>query len=450
MLDQFRQYITSVYTWQPTDRVLLAISGGVDSMVMMHLFREAKIEFGIAHMHFGLRGEESDRDSAFVREQAMLAGVPFYEKQVDTRSFAAENQLSIETAARALRYTWFEEIRASENYTLIATAHHAQDAAESMLMHLIRGTGLKGMTGITPVYGHVIRPLLFATRDAVLQYAIDNRIPFVEDSSNVDTTFRRNFVRHQILPACVEVNPAFISTMQQNARHFREGYMLMQERVDVLLRKWLRTHGAEVHMPVKPVMSHEAAETLLFAWLSPYGFNQHQIQDIMRSAGRSGNQFVSEHFRLITTQAHFILCHIEAAEVTAQYVDQDTHSISSGKWKLQLQVLDMSPHLRLHNNSKYIYFDADKLTWPLLVRAWKKGDYMYPFGLHKTSSNKPAKKKLSDLFTDAKYALTDKENALILCSGDHIVWVAGLRQDSRFTVTSHTKRVLRISVDEGI
>lgn len=448
MLERFRPYISDTCGIQPTDKVLLAVSGGVDSMVMLHFFRQAELSIGVAHMHFGLRGDESDRDAAFVREYCRAAGIEFHEQKVDTRHYAADHHMSIETAARHLRYTWLEEIRSSAGYDCIATAHHGDDAAESMLMHLIRGTGLKGMTGISPRRGNLIRPLLFSSRNAILQYAQENSIRFIEDSSNQEITYRRNFVRHQIIPACLEMNPGFVATMQSNARHFSEGFHLMQERIDQLLIKWVKPVGDELRMPIKPLLKHPAANTLLFAWLSPFGFNEQQCQQIVQGAGKSGNQYLSSNYRLVTTQTQFILCHLDSTSITTQLINSDCHRVAAGKWTLHFSVINMSPAINIEFGKSYVYFDADKLTWPLLIRAWKPGDYMYPLGMHKKDSHKPAKKKISDLFTDAKFALPDKENTALVCSGEHIIWAVGLRQDGRFAVTAKTKKVLRVTIQQ--
>lgn len=444
--ERFLEHHQADQLWFPGAKVLLAVSGGVDSMVMWDLFKRTDCVIGIAHMHFGLREKEADRDQLFVEEQAKVSLTPVYSTQRDTRAYAAAHGISIETAARALRYTWLESIRQQEGYDFIATGHHADDDAETMLMHLTRGTGVKGMGGIPVRNGHVIRPLLFATRQEIYTYARTHQIPFVEDSTNSDTQITRNHFRHAVIPQLEKINPAFTHTMQENAIHFREAAVLMQERVDQLLSKWVRQIGDTMHVLQKPLCAHPAAATLLYHWLGPYGFQAEQCKQILRAAGHSGKQFLSVDYRLITTRTEFILVHQEASAIQTQYIDTDVTSIHAGPFTLQFRTLPFASGMSLDTAADMAQFDLALLQWPLMIRPWQKGDYMYPYGVYKSGTNKPGKKKLSDLFTDAKYHLLDKERAVVLCSGEHILWVPGLRQDARFIVSKKTTKVLRVQV----
>jgi len=449
MLKQaFEHYIAKHALCQPGDTILLAVSGGMDSMAMWHLFQTSGYTFHIAHVHFGLRDTEADRDRYFVENHARSAVVPCHIRHVQTTAYAKEHKLSVEEAARNLRYEVLLAIAAEHGCNKIATAHHLNDQAETLLLNLTRGTGIKGMSGIPVINGKVIRPLLFAQREEIAAYCGQHGIEFIQDSTNEDMQFRRNYVRHQIIPAFERINPAFIKTMERNAAHFKAADHFAQIAIHKLLKKWIVRHHGDMQLPVKPLLHHPYTLTILYTWLSPYGFREDQCMQIADALLRPGKVFHTDLARLITGSRHLILCDNAAQDVQTLLLEKKQATIISGGVSMEISLIKNQPGLQVQNSAESVFFDADLLQWPLMLRGWCKGDYMYPAGLFKKDTGKPAKKKVSDIFTDAKWSLRDKEQAIILLSGEHIIWVLALRSDIRFQVSEHTKTVARFRLKE--
>lgn len=442
----FKAHLRSTGLCGPEDRLLLAVSGGLDSMAMWHLFRMAGFTLGVAHVHFELRDADADADQRFVEEAARSANTPFFTTRVATREYARQHKMSIEEAARILRYQWLEEIRAANGYTHICTAHHGDDQAETMLMHLVRGTGVKGLSGIPSVSQQVIRPLLFTDRAALSDYCREHNVPYREDATNADTDIRRNFIRHKVMPLLRELNPSLIQTMRENAERIKDAAELMQERSDALLHRWLTVKGDDIVLPIRRITHHKAGRSLLYHWLSAYGFNNDQCAQIWEAAGNSGRQFLSPTHRVVTTSSHFLLTGHPPTSTSMIHIDRDQGAVQFGKSVLHFELFRHAPGLSLHSAADTALFDAEKLQWPLTLRIWEKGDYLYPLGLTKPKSGKPGKKKVSDLLVDIKMSIPDKERTPVLLSGDHILWVAGVRQDGRFAVTGKTAQVLRVRI----
>lgn len=440
----FQAHLRSTGLCGPEDRLLLAVSGGLDSMAMWHLFRMSGFTVGVAHMHFQLRDTDADADQQFVEEAARASNTPFHTTRVSAREYARQHKLSIEEAARILRYQWLEDIRSANGYTHICTAHHGDDQAETMLMHLVRGTGVKGLSGIPLRSQQVIRPLLFTDRATLSAYCSEHQVQYREDATNADTDIRRNFIRHKVMPLLRELNPSLIQTMRENAERMGDAAGLMQERSDALLHRWLTVKGDDIQLPIKRITHHKAGRSLLYHWLSAYGFNNDQCAQIWEAAGNSGRQFLSATHRLVTTGSHFLLTGHQPSAISMVYIDQEQRAVQFGKSVLHFEILRHAPGLSVHTSPDTALFDAEKLQWPLTLRIWEKGDYLYPLGLTKPKSGKPGKKKVSDLLVDIKMSIPDKERTPVLMSGDQIIWVAGVRQDGRFAVTGKTTRILRV------
>lgn len=427
-------------------RILLAVSGGVDSVVMTYLLASANYTIGIAHVNFQLRDGDAEKDEAFVKNLATSLNVPFFTTSVDTKKYASANKLSIEEAARNIRYQWLEEIRIQNSYDFIATAHHLNDHAETMLMHLTSGTGLQGMHGIRARNGNIIRPLLFATREQIETYASEHQLTFCTDVTNNSDVYLRNAFRKQVIPFLQQTNPSFLQTMATNAQHFREAHLLADERAVMLLHKWLKTTPTAISLPIKPITNHPAASTLLHTWLAPFGFTHAQITELATQQHVSGKQFLTNTHRLIVDRKHFLLTSYPQVNANIQIIENPSGSYHIKNGKLKIEKMAMHPNINLQASNNIAYFDADKIEFPLTLRVWQKGDYMYPLGLFKKGKTKPGKKKISDILTDARIAIPEKENTFVLCSGEYILWLIGIRSDERFRVSNNTTNVLKISM----
>lgn len=437
---QFNKYIQEQHLLNPlTDRLLLAVSGGVDSVVMAHLCREASIDFGIAHCNFKLRSKESDQDALFVKQLAENLGTPFYLKSFDTRPFAKINKLSIQKAARILRYEWFEQIRQEQNYTFIATAHHVNDSIESILMNLVKGCGIRGMLGVAPKQKalHVVRPLGFASKERIVNYAEKKRIRYREDSSNVSTKYTRNKIRHWIIPKLKALNPALEQTFYQNIQHFREATHLTNEALERLKARVCRWEGGALHIEIEPLRNYPARHTFLFELLGDFAFNRAQIYQIVETLnGSPGAVYYSKTHTLLRDRTSLILApksayHFESVELA----NLQQESIQVGMQQIRIRQFEYNPEqpLLFEARKHCAYISLCKLQFPLRFRMWKEGDYFYPLGM------KGCRKKISKLFKDLKINLLRKAQTIIVESNRRVVWVAPYRLDRRFRVNLKQK-----------
>ena len=407
------------------NKLILALSGGIDSMVLADLLLKAKADFVLAHCNFHLRGEESDGDERFVREYAERNGLKIYVKQFETETYAKEHGISIEMAARDLRYAWFEELRQQLNYDYIAVAHHADDQLETFFINLLRGAGLRGLKGMQSVNGHIVRPLLNVSREEIRQYATENGIEWREDHTNAETQFLRNKIRHELLPVIDGISKEGRSAIQKSISHlgsenelYRE---LVQEKLSVMVKREGETQrlltGAS-HL--SPLISH-----LLFEWLRDYGFNSDQVHFIHEAMnGQPGTTFFSSTHRLTIER--------DGLELTPICQKSDT-SI-----EISYQQIAKDEDYTLDSSPEVAQLDYDKLTFPLQLRKWQSGDRFHPLGMK-------GSKLLSDFFVDQKMTTRQKEECQVLTTADgEIVWVVGYRIDDRFKVTRETKTILRV------
>jgi len=439
MLAAFLKFVETHQLVQAGKPVLLAVSGGVDSVVMAHLFYEAGFSFGIAHANFQLRGEESERDARFVEDLARKYNVPFFIQAFETADYAKQHGCSIQVAARELRYTWLEEIRRQQGFIAVATAHHRNDQAETMLINFCRGTGIAGLHGIRYRQQHVIRPMLFATREEIESYARSHGIAFVTDSSNLEDHYLRNAVRHRILPALQEIFPGLINTLSENAERFGEVEMLYQEALERHRRRLLHAKGEEWWIPAQALLLSKPLKTLVFELFKPFGFGEPQIPDIIQLLKtQSGKQIFSATHRVIRDRKWLIIAPLQATQISFQLIENPgiRKVVVPG---LKLEIKQLPIEKAVCSDQPYMAcLDADEVHFPLILRRWKQGDYFYPLGLRK-------KKKLSRFFVDQKLSLLDKERVWVVEDADHkIVWVVGLRIDDRCRITEKTRRVLRL------
>ncbi len=435
----FTDFISRNQLLTGTDNVLLAVSGGIDSMVLANLFLKTDNTIGIAHCNFQLRGTESDSDEKFVREFAKNSNTPFYAKSFDTEKYAEEKKVSIQMAARDLRYEWFEKIRVTEGFDYIALAHNKNDILETVLLNIARGTGLKGMTGIKKKSGYIIRPLLSATRNEIVQYADDNDLSYREDSSNVQIKYKRNMIRHQIIPEFEELNPDFIDSFSQTINQIEEAYEIFENMVKKKKELIVTEIGDKTLIDIYKLRNLSNKTTYLYEFLRPYHFPSQIIPDIVESLeGISGKQFLSSTHRLIKDRNHLIITPQKKDSTGKYYIDEETKKLTQ-PILLSLRKFSLKPNLKIPHSPDIAWVDASILEYPLILRKWKTGDYFYPLGMQDP-------KKLSDFFIDEKLSLIEKENSWILTSGDKIVWVLGMRIDDRFRIGEETNEILEIKI----
>lgn len=442
LVEQFEQFIQSHHLLQPGDKVLLAVSGGVDSAVMVHLFREAGFKPGIAHCNFQLRGEESWRDADFVRSLASQWSFPFYTVDFATQTFADQNKLSIQAAARKLRYDWLELIRQQHGYQFIATAHHQNDNIETLLMNFFKGTGMAGMHGILPRQGRIIRPLLFATKEQLQRYAEEQSLSFVEDSSNYSDKYTRNFLRLNVLPRLQEIFPQIMHNLAGNIERFREAEQLYQQALEQHKKKLLFAKGAEWLIPIRKLLKAIPLSTIAYEIFREFGFSFEQTTQILNFLTHEpGKTITSATHRLIKDRQWLIITPLQEEEtvnVTHLLITPGTKKVRINDQLLYIQHQAVA-EVSISADPHCAFLDAESLEFPLLLRKWKPGDYFYPLGMRK-------KKKLSRFFIDQKLSLADKEKIWVLESNHRIAWVLGLRIDERFKIRPGTKKIISLKL----
>lgn len=443
LAEQFRNVIQSNSLFSSKDKLLLAVSGGVDSVVLCELCKQAGYDFIIAHCNFRLRGEESERDENFVRKLGEKYGVEVKIKGFDTEKYATENKISIQEAARALRYEWFEMLVNEElckETVYLLTAHHRDDNIETLLMNFFRGTGLHGLTGIPVSYGHIKRPLLSFSKEELIQFAKEFKLDYVEDSSNLSSKYTRNFFRNEIIPAISKVYPQVKENLQDNINRFKEIEKLYKFSVGQIIEKLCRKKGAEVHIPVKQLMQYDN-RALIYEIISKYGFNEKQVDEVIKlSASDSGKYMESPtlQYRIIRHRHWFIISPVQSGEAGIIVIEEKESNIGFEAGKLQIE-LSVKKAIDRTGSGDTACLDAKGISFPMVLRKWKTGDYFYPLGMKK-------KKKLSRFFIDQKLSKSEKENTWVIESDKKIIWVLGHRIDERFKITDNTKNTLRLTL----
>lgn len=438
MLDRFASFIKKEKLFSSSDKILLAVSGGVDSVVMCELFHLAGFKFGIAHCNFQLRGNESDDDEKFVKQLAEKYEVEFHTQRFGTEKYSQEKNISIQMAARELRYSFFEEVRMKHNYSFIATAHHKSDVMETMLLNLTRGTGISGLHGILTKRGKIIRPLLFAVRAEIEKFASENKIQYREDSSNQSEKYQRNLIRKKIVPALKKINPSAENSFYESALRMRGAEKLLLDFVDAFAKANVLTEKNKIMIPIDAVSSFDYGEAILFELLKPFGFASDVVVQIFESSKSiPGKQFFSSTHCLTRDRKYFIITpvteDIQEASITIERVPAEINfqrkafSFSSKK----------KEHFTVPPFPEISCLDFDTLKFPLTLRQWKSGDRFQPLGMK-------TQKKVSDFLVDMKVSLDEKENIHVLLSENKIACIPSLRIDERFRVTETTKTILVI------
>lgn len=440
LLQRYKEFINQHHLFAQNDSLLIGVSGGLDSVALCHLCKEAGFHFSIAHGNFNLRGEESQRDETFVQALATALAVPFFVKQFPTKSYAEENKISIQVAARELRYAWFEELLHQQaSTTFLLTAHHRDDNVETVLMNLSKGTGINGLRGILPKHGKIIRPLLFASRQNILDYAAERKLQWVEDSSNSEIKYTRNYFRHHIIPAIEKIYPQAKENMAATIERMSEAAQLYQQSIEQHKKKLLEKKGAEVHIPVLKLLKAVPLRTIIYEIIREYGFGSAQVEDAIQLLhSESGKYLLSSTHQLIRNRGWLIIAPLSKGEQSVIVIEHPDENVSFIHGTIQIKKV-AAEAVKFSETKETIFVDAATIRFPLLLRQWKAGDYFYPLGMKK-------KKKLARFFIDIKLSKTDKEAVWIVESQRRIVWVVGYRLDDRFKMNAGTKDVLRLTL----
>jgi len=448
-IQRFKEYILRENLFSEKDQLIIAVSGGLDSVVLYELCKQAGFDFTIAHCNFQLRGEESERDEQFVRELGNKIKAEVKIKRFDTKEYAERNKLSIQEAARKLRYEWFAELVDNSNRQLptvnckLLTAHHADDSIETVLMNFLRGTGLHGLTGIPSIgeksLSFVRRPLLSFTREEIQQFAKENNLSFVEDSSNQSTKYTRNYFRHEVIPAIIKVFPQIKENLKDNIDRFTAIEKLYTFSVGEIVKKICKQKGKEIHIPIRQLMGYEN-KALIYFIISKYGFTEKQIDEVIKLAASESGKFIESHghsHRIIRHRHWFIIAPVEP--LTSEYIviEKKDTQIGFSEGSVELFVMPAANY-KLATVNSIATLDCKEISFPLLLRKWKTGDYFYPLGMQK-------KKKLARFFTDLKLSKTDKEKAWVIEMNKKIIWVVGHRIDDRFKIKDSTQDILQIT-----
>lgn len=425
---------------KPHQKILLAISGGMDSVVLADLLIRIGYSVELAHVNFQLRGEESDRDEQFVRTLASNWQLPLHVTRVETEFFAAQHSMSIQEAARKIRYTWFQELLIQHHLDLIATAHHADDAVEGMLMNMFRGTGIKGLRGILPKQNKIIRPLLFASRQQIEAYANEHNLSFVEDSSNYSDKYTRNFLRLTILPQLKSIWPEVAENLRENMIRFRDTAQLYTECIERRIKKLVVEKDADIHVPIEGLRFQKPLKTIVFEVFASKGFSSGQNDEIIRLMDAQTGSFIdSSTHRIIKNRNWFICTPIEVVNPDLLLIDENTAEVNTAKIHLLIRTEQWTAGSPISSDPSWVQFDRTKIAFPLILRSWKAGDYFYPLGMTK-------KKKVARLLIDLKVPKNDKEKVLVLESEGRICWVVGYRMDDRFKIRPSTNAVLTLAI----
>ena len=440
MLSDFQKHINNKFSFLKSKKLLIAFSGGLDSLVLSHLLSVLKYDISLAHCNFRLRGIESDIDEKFALQKAKGLDIKYYVNRFDTSDYAKKNKLSIQMAARELRYTWFQEIMQDNDYDYLLTAHHADDNLETFLINLSRGTGLEGLTGIPEINQKIIRPLLVFSKIQLEKYAKAKQLRWREDISNADTKYLRNRIRHDLIPILKELNPSLIESFNQTLNNLKGSEQIIKDRVKNVQQQVFSEEKDNIKINIQKLKKLSDPRSYLFELLKAFGFTEwNDVFDLLDS--QSGKQILSKTHRLIKDR-EFLLLEKITAKIHLQFeVLESTDQLETESFQLIFKELDSfyQQDYRKNRSNHTVYINKDLLIFPLQVRKWKKGDYFCPLGMQ-------GKKKLSKYFKDEKLSLLEKENIWLLCSDNKIVWVINHRSDERFKITEQTKNILKVEI----
>jgi tRNA(Ile)-lysidine synthase len=434
MLIKFQNHIEQNFPQLKDKKLLLAVSGGIDSMVLVHLCAQLKLNFEVVHCNFMLRGAESDAETQFIESFCRSNCIPIHTKYFDTNTIATNTKESIQITARNLRYKWFQEI-ISIGFDYVLTAHHLDDSLETVLINFSRGTGLEGLTGIPAQNGYVIRPLLPFSRLEIEHFAAEHQIQWREDSSNASDKYLRNKIRHSIIPLFKDLNAGFLDSFQNTLHHLQQAESLVDDATRLVYEKVVKEKENQLEIHLKPLLEFRNYKAYLYQWLKEYGFSAwNDIYDLVEA--QSGKQVFSETHVLLKDREKLILSERKLSNNSEVFIIESLDT----KVNIPLNISFCNVSYITETDSNCIFVNEEGLKFPLTIRKWQEGDYFYPSGMN-------GKKKLSKYFKDEKYSLLDKENQWLLCSEDQIVWVIGKRADERFIVKETTKNSIKIELN---
>jgi tRNA(Ile)-lysidine synthase len=439
VLKPFEINISKNTLFSKTDKLLVAFSGGVDSVVLANLLHNAGYNIELAHCNFQLRGQEAKDDTAFCENFSKSINAPFHVIYFDTKAYAAEHKLSIQMAARELRYNWFKTLKTEHHFDYILTAHHANDNIETLFVNLIRGTGIKGLQGIPEKQNDMVRPLLFATKDEIREYANKENLLFREDSSNQEVKYKRNFIRHQIVPKLKKLNPAIEETIHTSIQFFKQSSEIITEYAQLKFQTICKEENDWLYIDIQLLLLEKQKETLLFEWLYNKQFKTsqiHQLTEALHTDDRVGKLFSSATHQLVIDRKYIIVKALnkeeEIKEFTITSISDTTH--------LPIDLsFEETTNVSFSKNANEISIPYSAGLFPLKLRRWKQGDKFKPFGMD-------GFKKLSDFFKDQKLSLFEKENVWILENKEHIIWVIGYRMDDRCKVNEVGEKVIKLKI----
>ncbi len=427
------------------NRILLAVSGGMDSVVMTECCMMLGLDFGIAHANFQLRGAESERDEMFVRQLALKYNKAFFTKKFEAKIFAEKEKYSIQVAARMLRYEWFRALmgKNKELFQFLFAAHHLDDNIETMLMHFFRGTGITGLTGMPQINEELIRPFLNISRSRIKEFAISQKLDWVEDSSNSSDNYTRNYFRNQLIPSLTNIFPEIHNNLENNLLRFSEASVLYHQAISLHKKKLLKQNGAEIHIPILLLKKAIPVHTIIYEISKEFGFSPGQTEELIKLMDSTNGKYIfSSSHRIIKNRDWLIIAPLEETNNAHIIVDQIASSVFYPQGKLQFSNFTRKEPGLFSKDPGNAFLDAGKIQFPLILRKWKAGDYFYPLGMKK-------KKKLSRFFIDQKLSKTEKEKVWVLVMDKYIIWVVGYRIDNRFSISNTTDKILLIK-NEGV
>ncbi|GAB4316505.1 MAG: tRNA lysidine(34) synthetase TilS [Bacteroidales bacterium] len=439
MLNNFLAYISENCLATGDEPVLAAVSGGIDSVVLADLLHKSKFRTGIVHCNFGLRGKDSDEDERFTEELAQRYGIPFFTRKFQTKDYAEKRGISIQMAARELRYNFFRETALKQGFSLIATGHNADDQIETFFLNLLRGSGVNGLRGIQPRKGNIIRPLLFANRQTIHDYAVSQNLTWREDKSNRENYYLRNRIRNELMPLLNKIMPGAGMQILKSMEFLGQAEKIIDQNLESLKTLAVREKSGKLFIDFKPVLESVAPETFIWKILEPFGFGSSTINNIIQSAHRQpGKVFYSHEYQLLADRNQWILSRkTDSVSYPEPVMIPKGQSEISGKVHLQLKEVEKTSAYTIPRATNIAALDAAMLKWPLVLRNWKKGDTFYPLGMNH-------RRLVSDFLTDLKIPRTDKERTLVIESAGNIIWVAGYRIDHRYRIKPSTQKILEI------
>lgn len=439
LLQRFEKNIRDYNISWRNEQFLLAVSGGIDSVVLCELCSQAGINFSMAHCNFRLRGEESERDEQFVRSLGKKYGVEVLVKKNDTVAYADENKISIQEAARELRYQWFTELRKERGFAYTLLAHHADDNIETLLMNFFRGTGLQGLTGMPEEDKKrgLLRPLLNFRRSEIEVFAEENNLKWVEDSSNKMTKYTRNFFRHEVIPAIKKVYPQAEENLLSNLDRFKKTNVLYLSAVQKLRQDVCERHPAEMRIPIRKLLKYSST-SLLYEIIKDFGFGEKQVEEVMKLTEAESGKYIENEQNQIIKHRNWLIIAPKAIHAAIIAIGKEQERIQFGGGVLELRLLSKEV-FSLDKSASVAQLDARHIEFPLLLRKWKPGDYFYPLGM-------PKKKKLARFFIDQKLSKNQKDTIWVVESAKKVIWVMGMRIDDRFKITHATKEILQLTL----